>query len=47
MGHFIEFFFEEFKKKQKIWHRFVEVLAELDCLISLSEYSYLNNKVRP
>lgn len=47
MGLFIGFFFEEFKKKQRIWQRFVEIIAELDCLISLSEYSFLGQKVRP
>lgn len=47
MGLFIGFFFEEFKKKQKIWQRYVEIIAEIDCLISLSEYSFLNKKVRP
>lgn len=47
MALFIGFFFEEFKKKQKVWQRFVEIIAEIDCLISLSEYSFLNQKVRP
>lgn len=47
MGLFIGFFFEEFKKKQKIWQRFVEIVAELDCLISLTQYSCSGNKVRP
>ena len=47
MGLFIGFFFEEFKKKQKIWQKYVEIIAEIDCLISLSEYSFLNKKVRP
>lgn len=48
MGLFIGFFFEEFKKKQRIWQRFVEILSEIDCLISLSEYSFLGgNKTRP
>jgi DNA mismatch repair ATPase MutS len=36
MGLFVGFFFEEFKKKQKIWQRFVDIIAEIDCLISLS-----------
>jgi DNA mismatch repair ATPase MutS len=47
MGLFVGFFFEEFKKKQKIWQRFVDIVAEVDCLISLSEYSLLGGKVRP
>ena len=44
---FIVFFFEEFKKRQKIWQRYIDILAELDCLIALSEYSFLNAKTRP
>jgi DNA mismatch repair protein MSH6 len=47
MGLFIGFFFEEFKKKQNIWQKFIDILAEVDCLISLAEYSLLNKKVRP
>lgn len=47
MALFIGFFFEQFKNKQKIWQRFIEIIAEIDCLISLSEYSFTNEKVRP
>jgi DNA mismatch repair ATPase MutS len=47
MGLFVGFFFEEFRKKQKIWEKFIAVLAELDCFIGLSVYSYQSSGVRP
>ena len=47
MGLFIGFFIKELRKKQHIWQRFIEIVAEIDCLISLSEYSFFKEKVRP
>ena len=47
MGLFVGYFFEEFRKKQRIWEGFIEVLAELDCLISLSLYAEQVGGVRP
>ena len=44
---FVNFFCLEFSKKKNIWERFVRVLAELDCLFSLSIVSYQWNGVRP
>lgn len=47
MGLFVGYFFEEFRKNQKIWEKYVEILAEIDCLISLSTYSMQSQGVRP
>jgi len=47
MGLFVGYFFEEFRKNQKIWEKFLAVLAEIDCLISLSLYSHQIGGTRP
>lgn len=47
MGQFVGFFFDEFRKKQIIWEKYIAVLTEIDCLISLSVYSYQSGGVRP
>ena len=47
MGLFVGYFFEEFRKNQKVWESYVEILAELDCLVSLSVYSMHSHGVRP
>ena len=49
MGLFVGFFFEEFRKKQRVWEKYIRVLAELDCLLSLSSYSFksIEAGVRP
>ena len=47
MGLFVGYFFEEFRKNQKTWEKFLAVLAELDCLMALSMYSYQAGGVRP
>lgn len=41
------FFFEEFRKKSRIWEQYVRVLAELDCLISNSLVSDMWESCRP
>jgi DNA mismatch repair protein MSH6 len=47
MGLFVGYFFEEFRKNQKIWEKFIAVIAEIDCLISISLYSFQSGGVRP
>jgi DNA mismatch repair protein MSH6 len=47
MGLFVGYFFEEFRKNQRVWEKFLAVLAEVDCLISLSIFSYQSGGVRP
>lgn len=47
MGLFVGYFFEEFRKNQKVWEQFISTIAEIDCLISLSIYSYESGGVRP
>jgi DNA mismatch repair protein MSH6 len=47
MGLFVGYFFEEFRKNQKIWEKFISVIAEIDCLISISLYSFQSGGVRP
>jgi DNA mismatch repair ATPase MutS len=47
MGLFVGYFFEEFRKNQKVWEKFLAVLAEIDCLVSLSLFSYQSGGVRP
>lgn len=47
MGLFVGYFFEEFRKNQKIWEKFISVIAEIDCLISMSLYSFQSGGVRP
>ena len=47
MGLFVGYFFEEFRKKQRVWEGFIEVLGELDCLVSISLYSEQVGGVRP
>ena len=40
MGLFVGYFFEEFRKNQRIWEKYISIIAEIDCLISLSYYSH-------
>ncbi len=47
MGLFVGYFFEEFRKNQKVWERFIAIIAEVDCLISMSLYSFQSGGVRP
>jgi DNA mismatch repair protein MSH6 len=47
MGLFVGYFFEEFRKNQKIWEKFISIIAEIDCLISISLYSFQIGGVRP
>ena len=47
MGLFVGYFFEEFRKNQKTWEKFIAIIAEIDCLISISLYSMQIGGVRP
>ena len=47
MGLFVGYFFEEFRKKQSSWEKYVAVLAEVDCLIAISTYSLQSQGTRP
>ena len=47
MGLFVGYFFEEFRKNQRIWEQYVQVLAEIDCLISVSTFSVQSQGIRP
>lgn len=47
MGLFVGYFFEEFRKNQRMWEQFISILGEIDCLISLSIYSHEIGGVKP
>ena len=47
MGLFVGYFFEEFRKNQSVWEKYVQVLSEIDCLIAISTYSIQSQGVRP
>lgn len=47
MGLFVGYFFEQFRKNQKTWERFIAIIAEIDCLVSISIYSFQSGGVRP
>ena len=47
LKNFTTFFFEEFRKKSRIWEQYVRVLAEIDCLISNSVVSQMWESCRP
>lgn len=47
MSLFVGYFFEEFRKNQKIWEEYVRVLAEIDCLAAISIFSMQVQGVRP
>lgn len=44
---FVNFFCMEFSRKKSVWERFVRVIAEIDCLFSLSIVSYQWTGSRP
>lgn len=47
MGLFVGYFFEEFRKNQKVWEKFIAIIAQVDCLISVSLFSFQSGGVRP
>lgn len=47
MGLFVGYFFEEFRKNQKVWEKFIGIIAQVDCLISVSLFSFQSGGVRP
>jgi DNA mismatch repair protein MSH6 len=47
MGLFVGYFFEEFRKNQKIWEKYISVVGEIDCLVALSIISQQMGGVRP
>jgi len=47
MGIFVTFFFEQFKLKQNIWERYINILAEIDCYCGMAVYSKQKKTSRP
>lgn len=47
MGIFVTFFFEQFKQKQNIWERYINILAEIDCYCAMAVYSKQKKTSRP
>lgn len=47
MGIFVSFFFEQFKAKQHVWERYINILAEVDCYCGMAQYSRQRKTARP
>jgi DNA mismatch repair ATPase MutS len=47
MNIFVTFFFEQFKAKQNIWEKYIGIIAELDCLVGIAQYSNQRKTCRP
>lgn len=47
MNIFVTFFFEQFKLKQNVWERYINILAEIDCFCGMTQYSKQKKTSRP
>ena len=47
MNIFVTFFFDQFKQKQNVWERYINILAEIDCYSSMAVFSKQRKTSRP